>query len=126
MAESAIGRMERYLRNASSLDAGRGKDRLAQSPWTNHSWHVTLYVTAKGLSTRPRSRTGAATFEIEFDFIGDVLTIQSSDGRTASVPLEPQSVATFDPRVMKAKWPGLDLEAHIHTTPNETANAYSI
>ena len=22
-----------------------GKIRLAQSPWINHSWHVTLYVT---------------------------------------------------------------------------------
>lgn len=23
-----------------------GKIRLAQSPWVNHSWHVTLYPTA--------------------------------------------------------------------------------
>jgi Family of unknown function (DUF5996) len=29
-----------------------GKIRLAQSPWVNHSWHVTLYVTARGLTTR--------------------------------------------------------------------------
>ena len=28
-----------------------GKIRLAQTPWTNHSWHVTLYVTARGLTT---------------------------------------------------------------------------
>ena len=26
-----------------------GKVRLAQTPWVNHSWHVTLYVTARGL-----------------------------------------------------------------------------
>ncbi len=25
-----------------------GKIRLALTPWTNHSWHVTLYVTARG------------------------------------------------------------------------------
>ena len=30
-----------------------GKIRLVQSPWINHSWHVTLYVTAKGLTTTP-------------------------------------------------------------------------
>jgi Family of unknown function (DUF5996) len=29
-----------------------GKIRLAQSPWVNHSWHATLYVTARGLTTR--------------------------------------------------------------------------
>jgi len=28
-----------------------GKVRLAQTPWANHSWHVTLYVTPRGLTT---------------------------------------------------------------------------
>ncbi|MDX1385241.1 MAG: DUF5996 family protein, partial [Thermoanaerobaculia bacterium] len=28
-----------------------GKIRLARAPWTNHSWHVPLYVTARGLGT---------------------------------------------------------------------------
>ena len=27
-----------------------GKIRLALTPWTNHSWHVTLYLTARGLT----------------------------------------------------------------------------
>ena len=30
-----------------------GKVRLACTPWINHSWHVTLYVTAQGLTTGP-------------------------------------------------------------------------
>ena len=30
-----------------------GKIRMAQTPWLNHSWHVTLYVTVRGLSTSP-------------------------------------------------------------------------
>ena len=30
-----------------------GKVRLALSPWTNHSWHVTLYLTGRGLTTSP-------------------------------------------------------------------------
>ena len=42
-----------------------GKVRLAATPWLNHSWHVTLRVTARGLATplipssliRPRTLT---------------------------------------------------------------------
>jgi hypothetical protein len=98
-----------------------GKIRLVQSPWTNHSWHVTLYVTARGLSTSPIPY-GGRSFEIEFDFISHALTIQASDGRTASVPLEPQSVATFYSRVMK-EMAGLDLPVHIRTKPNEVPEA---
>ena len=30
-----------------------GKIRLAQTPWVNHSWHTTLYVTSRGLTTSP-------------------------------------------------------------------------
>ena len=41
-----------------------GKIRLALTPWTNHSWHVTLYVTARGLTTSPIPY-GARTFEID-------------------------------------------------------------
>ena len=28
-----------------------GKVRLAATPWVNHSWHVTFYVTVRGLTT---------------------------------------------------------------------------
>src|ERR1700716_2607935 len=44
-----------------------GKIRLAQTPWLNHSWHVPLYVTAKGLTTSPVTH-GPRSFEIQFDF----------------------------------------------------------
>ena len=30
-----------------------GKIRYTRSPWLNHSWHVTLYVTTRGLTTSP-------------------------------------------------------------------------
>jgi hypothetical protein len=30
-----------------------GKVRLVCTPWTNHSWHVPLYLTARGLTTSP-------------------------------------------------------------------------
>ena len=42
-----------------------GKIRLTLSPWTNQSWHVTLYVTSRGLTTSPIPH-GVRTFEINF------------------------------------------------------------
>ena len=30
-----------------------GKLRLAATPWTNHSWHVTLPLTARGIASGP-------------------------------------------------------------------------
>src|SRR5436309_159166 len=55
-----------------------GKIRLTQTPWTNHSWHVTLYLTARGLTTSPVPH-GLSTFEISFDFIHHQLRIDGSD-----------------------------------------------
>ena len=52
-----------------------GKIRLARTPWLNHSWHVTLYVTARGLDHVADSRTTGATFQIEFDFIDHALLV---------------------------------------------------
>ena len=98
-----------------------GKVRLVRTPWVNHSWHVTLYVTARGLSTSPIPH-GLRTFGIELDFVGHQLTIESSDGRLQHLPLEPQSVATFYSRLMAAMT-ALDLPVRIHTTPNEIADA---
>ena len=45
-----------------------GKIRLKKSPWLNHSWHVALYVTPRGLTTSPVP-DGTRTFQIDFDFI---------------------------------------------------------
>ena len=36
-----------------------GKIRLAQCPWVNHSWHVTLYVTTRGLGSVSSGHAGA-------------------------------------------------------------------
>ncbi len=71
-----------------------GKVRLAQTPWTNHSWHVTLYVTPRGLTTSPIAH-GNRSFSIDFDFCDHRLVVRRSDGAVGGFPLEPQSVATF-------------------------------
>ena len=45
-----------------------GKVRLAHTPWTNHSWHVPLYVSARGLATG-LIPAGPRAIEMEFDLI---------------------------------------------------------
>jgi hypothetical protein len=94
-----------------------GKIRLAQSPWINHSWHVTLYVTSRGLTTSPVPY-GNRTFQIDFDFINHQITIQSSDGGMAGFSLQPQSVAAFYGR-LKDEMAKLDLHVNINQKPNE-------
>jgi hypothetical protein len=71
-----------------------GKVRLMLTPWINHSWHATLYLSARGLTTG-LIHFGARAFEMEFDLLEDVLRIDVTDGQTRRVQLEPQSVAAF-------------------------------
>jgi len=97
-----------------------GKIRLTLSPWTNHSWHVTFYVTSRGLTTSPIPH-GFSTFEIQFDFIDHQLLIDKSDGARRRLELKPQSVAEFYRMVMKTL-DDLGLAVTINTTPNEIEN----
>ena len=78
-----------------------GKIRLSQTPWLNHSWHVALYVTARGLTTSPIPY-GERAFQIDFDFIDHLLRIETSDGARRQLPLGAQSVADFHAAVMAA------------------------
>jgi Family of unknown function (DUF5996) len=97
-----------------------GKIRLTLSPWTNHSWHVTLYVTSRGLTTSPIPH-GSDTFEMEFDFIDHQLLIDKSDGARRTIQLKPQPVAEFYRMVMKTL-DDLKLPVTINMTPNEIEN----
>jgi hypothetical protein len=97
-----------------------GKIRLTLSPWINHSWHVTFYVTSRGLTTSPIPH-GTSTFEIRFDFIDDELRILKSDGAARVLKLRPQSVAKFYREVMDAL-AEMELPVTINTTPNEIAS----
>src|SRR4029078_6651067 len=78
-----------------------GKVRLTLTPWLNHSWHVALYVTARGLTTSPIPWRGD-DFQIVFDFIDHVLGFGLIDGHFRQVMLKPMSVAEFYEDVMIA------------------------
>ncbi len=94
-----------------------GKIRLAGSPWVNHGWSVTLYVTGRGLTTSPIPDDDR-TFQVDFDFVAHRLVIQASDGRTTDFALEPMTVSTFYRRVGDAMQ-SLGLRMKINSRPNE-------
>jgi hypothetical protein len=98
-----------------------GKIRLAQTPWLNHSWHVTLYVTSRGLTTSPIPH-GGRSFEIEFDFIAQQLVINVSDGGSRTIALEPRTVADFHTAVTTAL-NELGVPVRINEYPCEIAGA---
>jgi hypothetical protein len=71
-----------------------GKIRLAYTPWLNHSWHVTLYLTSRGLTTS-LIPYGERSFEVAFDFNDHQLILTSSDGGRRQIALKPRGVADF-------------------------------
>ncbi|MEY2576262.1 MAG: hypothetical protein QOF80_1749 [Verrucomicrobiota bacterium] len=93
-----------------------GKVRLALSPWTNHSWHVTLYLTARGLTTSP-IYFDSRPLQIDFDFVDHILRIQAA-GKEENILLKPKSVAAFYREVMAALHKA-EIPVEINTTPNE-------
>ncbi len=78
-----------------------GKIRLARMPWLNHTWQVTLYPTACGLTTG-RMPYGEEALEIAFDFVRHELDIQTSRGDRGTIQLVPMSVAQFYASLMDA------------------------
>jgi len=98
-----------------------GKIRLAHAPMVNHWWHVPLYVGPRGFTTSAIPYR-ARSFQIDFDFIDHRLRIDSSDGRRATMALEPRSVADFHAELM-GRLRDLGLETRIWTMPVEIEGA---
>jgi hypothetical protein len=98
-----------------------GKIRLKQMPWLNHSWHVTLYVSARGLTTGsvPFAR---GIFQIDLDFVGHEIVIRSSNGGEESVGLYSRSVSDLYEEMFK-KLHRMGIDVHIATKPNEVVPA---
>jgi len=98
-----------------------GKIRLALTPKLNHWWQSTLYVTPRGLTTSVMPY-GTQTCEIRFDFLTHQLQIETSDGMSRQIALEPRSVADFYHEVMDSLR-SLGIPIKIWTMPQEIADA---
>jgi hypothetical protein len=94
-----------------------GKIRLSRTPWTNHSWHVALYVSAKGLTTGSIPYHDGI-FQIDFDFIYHKLFITSSWNENVSMDLYPRSVANFYQELLE-KLSLIGVKVSIYAVPNE-------
>jgi hypothetical protein len=94
-----------------------GKIRMALTAPLNHYWHVTLYVSTRGLTTSPIPY-GSELFEIEFDFLAHELRLATSWGPIGAVPLRPRSIADFYADVLTAL-AKLDIAVPIWPTPVE-------
>jgi Family of unknown function (DUF5996) len=97
-----------------------GKVRMKLSPFLNHWWHVSLYVTSRGLTTSAIPYHGG-TFEVTFDFLEHNLFIRTSEGTTKALPLLPRSVAAFY-REFMACLHALGIQVTINTLPSEVQN----
>ena len=71
-----------------------GKVAVTLAPPINHSWAISLHLTARGLTTRNLPH-GNRSFRMEFDFIEHQLVIRTTDGDLRALPLRPRSVAEF-------------------------------
>lgn len=97
-----------------------GKVRLALSPYLNHWWQVTLYVSPRGLTTSSIPYNNRL-FEVNLDFIDHNLLVQTSTGVTRGMPLIARDVADFY-REFMAILDSLGIEVKINTLPSEVKN----
>ncbi len=94
-----------------------GKYRLAHAPWVNHSWHATLHVNARGLTTGAVP-DGSGSVEIVLDLLDHTVIGVASTGRSARFDLAPMSVAVFHGRFTELLRE-LGATAEFHGSPNE-------
>lgn len=98
-----------------------GKYRLAHTPWVNHSWHATFYVTPRGLTTGPVP-DGRHMITVDFDLWDHRLVASAEGGPSCSFALEPMSVAEFFDRTRETIR-AVGGSPTIHGAPNEVPDA---
>ena len=101
-----------------------GKVRLKYSPYRNHWWHVTLYVTTRGLTTGPIPY-GSTTFDISFDMLENRLLVTTSEGSSFSFALDDLSVAGFYRRLFEGLG-SLGIDASINTRPFDLDDEHTL
>jgi hypothetical protein len=94
-----------------------GKVRLALVPFRNHWWHVTLYVTARGLATGPMPVGDGRVVEIGLNLGDHAVELEDSAGQQRSFALHhPPACATFHDQLLDAL-AGLDVPVRIDPRP---------
>jgi hypothetical protein len=71
-----------------------GKVRVALSPKEPEWAHITLYVSARGLTTGPVP-SNVGLFEVEADFLDHDVVVRTASGRVERIPLCARPIAEF-------------------------------
>ena len=99
-----------------------GKYRLSHTPWVNHSWHATLYVVPRGLTTGPVHEAGAGCVMVTLDLVDHRLVVEADGGAREHFALGAMSVADFYARTKDVIETAGGTFA-IHGAPNELPDA---
>jgi hypothetical protein len=92
-----------------------GKTKLGLTPRRNHWWNVTLYVSARGLTTG-RLPASTGNLEVEIDLIDHRIRARTTDGDASFGLSDCLTVATFHER-FGAMLSGLGVQADIRAEP---------
>jgi hypothetical protein len=99
-----------------------GKVKLARAPFTNHWWHIALYLTPRGLTTSVLPDPAAGAFQIDFDFLAHRLIIATSDRRYEEMQLTSLPLSEFYEDFVE-RLSSLGIEARIWPVPVEVVEA---
>ncbi len=101
-----------------------GKLRMECSPYRNHWWHVTLYVTTRGLTTGPIPY-GQTAFDISFDLLENRLAVSTSEGGAFSFAIDDLPVAEFYRRLFEGLG-SLGIDASINPRPFDLDDEHTL
>ena len=101
-----------------------GKVRMEYSPYRNHWWHVTHYVTTRGLTTGPIPY-GRTTFDISFDLLENRLAVTTGEGGAFSFDLDELPVAQFYRKLFEGLG-SLGIDASINPKPFDLDDEHAL
>ena len=93
-----------------------GKVRMALTPPRNHWWHVTLYLSTRGLTTGPMPDEDRYV-EVEFDLLEHRLVVSTTDGGRRTLELAHRPACADVYRGLFGALDDLGVHAPIHPEP---------
>lgn len=100
-----------------------GKLRIAQAPWTNHGWHLTLHPTASGMMTEPTSVADGRTYTLSLNLCDHSIVLMTSDGTHDRIAFEDgRSIADYHDDLV-AMLDHRALPLRFHGVPSEIEGA---
>lgn len=99
-----------------------GSIRRGMTPFAKHWWHITLSVSARGLTTTPIPANGA-TFELVLNPMQGQLELSTSEGREARIPFHGQSQRALYGAIV-ASLGELGVRCSVQLEPADTSYEY--